>query len=72
VTFPTGGASLDPVQPACSWEPSSGIPPAPPSQAVSFDGSISQAKTSDAGAAISMRPFVSIPMARRLAVTPPI
>ena len=73
VILPTGGLSVveRPAR-AASCEASSGIAPAPPSHAVSLAGSISHAKTSAAGAAISTRPFVSMPMGDNLARRGPI
>jgi hypothetical protein len=67
VVFPTGGLSVVIVHPGSRTDESSGMPPAPPSHAVSFGGSISQENTSVAGAAISTRLCVSMPMGDNVA-----
>ena len=72
MVLPTGGLSVVIVQPGSRTVESSGIPPAPPSHAVSFGGSISQENTSVAGAAISTRLFVSMPMADNVARARPV
>ena len=71
VVLPTGGTSVVDVHPALSTDGSSGMPPAPPSQAVSLAGSVNQEKTSVAGAAISTRLLVSMPMGDNLARASP-